>query len=374
MSDLGTLDLLLRAATVALSAAAAVAVLRSPNRSEAGTYAALAIAGIGVFMIASAPGVHAALGLGAFFFNAWCLATPAIVWMLARALFVEGSRNSIAHFAAIGVLVAVTFAGDYGRFRLGWLADDPGAARAMFLLGRAAALMLLFAACAMALVHWRADLVEPRRRARAAFVSIVGAAFVAFAASEFVFGGRGAPLEALLAGHALLLALVFAAMQAIARGDLAELFAAPPARAAKLAVVRSDGIDAMLAQRVLDEMAARALWKREGLSIASLAAELHTQEHRLRRAINRHLGYRNFNDFLHDYRLREAAARLADPGEAHLPVLSIALDCGYGSIGPFNRAFKARFGVTPTQYRNIQPRPGDAPRVARIAVSEEGHV
>jgi AraC-like DNA-binding protein len=32
-------------------------------------------------------------------------------------------------------------------------------------------------------------------------------------------------------------------------------------------------------------------------------------------------------------------------------VLTIALEVGYGSIGPFNRAFKERFGVTPTEYR-----------------------
>ncbi|MBS0401235.1 MAG: helix-turn-helix domain-containing protein [Proteobacteria bacterium] len=34
-----------------------------------------------------------------------------------------------------------------------------------------------------------------------------------------------------------------------------------------------------------------------------------------------------------------------------LPILSIALECGYGSIGPFNRAFRQRFGMTPTEYR-----------------------
>jgi AraC-like DNA-binding protein len=60
------------------------------------------------------------------------------------------------------------------------------------------------------------------------------------------------------------------------------------------------------------------------------------------------LGYRNFNDFLHHYRLQEAAARLL---AEDLPILSIALDCGYGSIGPFNRAFRQRFGMTPTEYR-----------------------
>lgn len=67
--------------------------------------------------------------------------------------------------------------------------------------------------------------------------------------------------------------------------------------------------------------------------------------------INRGLGFRNFNDFLHAYRIREACTRPRRPEQARLPVLSIALDVGYGSIGPFNRAFKARIGMTPTRFR-----------------------
>src|SRR5262249_26749505 len=182
---------------------------------------------------------------------------------------------------------------------------------------------------------------------------IVGATFVALAASEFLFGGRGAPLDVLLVGHTALLVLAFALLQVLARGGLGELLDIPAtAGPAPLTVVRSDGLDAAIARRVVEAMADRKLWKREGLGIAELARELGTQEYRLRRAINRPLGYRTFNDFLHDYRLNEAAARLADAEERHLPVLTIALDCGYGSIGPFNRAFKARYGVTPSQFRN----------------------
>ncbi len=99
-------------------------------------------------------------------------------------------------------------------------------------------------------------------------------------------------------------------------------------------------------------MQGREIWKRERLGIGGLAEVLGAQEYRVRRAINHHLGYRNFNELLHDYRLPAAAARLADPAQERLPVLTIALDCGYGSIGPFNRAFKARYGVTArTQYR-----------------------
>ena len=353
--SLQTLDLLLRAATVALALAMAVALVLRPNRNVTALLAAFVVGGIAAFMIASAPGAHNALGLGAFFFNGWCLATPGVVWMLALQLFGEGRGPSITHVAGVGVLVAVTMAGDYGRFRLGPLAADPELAYWMLLAGRAVSIALLFAACGLAVVHWRADLVEQRRRVRAGFVALFGTAFVALASSTFIFGPEGAPIEILIAGHCALLAFTFALLQYFIRGGMSELVTEDPHLVrVPLTVVRSDAAEAALAQRVLEAMAASRLWKREGLGIADLAQELRTQEHRLRRAINRHLGYRNFNEFLHHYRLEEAAARLSDPAEKHLPVLTIALDCGYGSIGPFNRAFKSRFGVTPTQYRDLR--------------------
>ena len=42
---------------------------------------------------------------------------------------------------------------------------------------------------------------------------------------------------------------------------------------------------------------------------------------------------------------------LASLGQAEVPVLTIALDAGFQSLAPFNRAFKATTGVTPTEYR-----------------------
>lgn len=354
-------DLLLRAATAALALSAALSIAWRPRRSAVAMYAAFAVAGIAAFMIASAPGIHAALGLPAFFVNAWCLATPGVVWLLARALFADREGHEPWHVAAMGALVAATLAGDYGRSRLGPLADEPVLAHAMLLAGRAGAVALLLAACAMALRHWRADLVEERRRVRALFVIVVGSAFMALAGSELVFRGAGAPLPWLLAGHALLFLLAAALAQALSRGGLPDLFSAPlPRASAALTLVRGDGIEVALAARVVERMTERKLWRIEGLGIADLAREMGTHEHRLRRAINRQLGYRNFNDFLHDYRLNDAAARLADPGQAHLSVLTIALDCGYGSLGPFNRAFKARHGLTPGQFRIQRALPRDS--------------
>jgi AraC-like DNA-binding protein len=87
------------------------------------------------------------------------------------------------------------------------------------------------------------------------------------------------------------------------------------------------------------------------LTIRKLAEQLTIPEHQLRRLINRHLGYRNFNDYLNRYRIDEAARRLADPVQERLPILTIALEVGYASLTPFNRAFKARHQQTPSEFR-----------------------
>jgi AraC-like DNA-binding protein len=34
-----------------------------------------------------------------------------------------------------------------------------------------------------------------------------------------------------------------------------------------------------------------------------------------------------------------------------VPILTIALDAGFQSLGPFNRAFKSATGETPSKYR-----------------------
>jgi AraC-like DNA-binding protein len=123
----------------------------------------------------------------------------------------------------------------------------------------------------------------------------------------------------------------------------------------------SEGALSRLEQSVLDRLNCRfvpeRLYAREALTIVQLASLLGTQEHVLRRVVNHGLGFRNFNDFLHTHRLKEAAERLGDPQLRRIPVLTIALEVGYGSVGPFNRAFKERFGMTPSEYRRQQPAP-----------------
>jgi AraC-like DNA-binding protein len=85
--------------------------------------------------------------------------------------------------------------------------------------------------------------------------------------------------------------------------------------------------------------------------IRSRRIVLDLPEFRLRQLINERLGHRNFNAFLNRYRIDEAKAALSDPSQREVQVLTIAMDAGFQSIGPFNRAFKADTGMTPTEFR-----------------------
>jgi AraC-like DNA-binding protein len=126
---------------------------------------------------------------------------------------------------------------------------------------------------------------------------------------------------------------------------------APPQPARQGVAVAIDPEERALLDRLRRLMEEERVYREEGLGVAALAARLSLPEYRLRRLINQRLGHRNFTSFINGYRLAETMAALADPTQAQVPILTIALDAGFQSIGPFNRAFKAQTGVTPTDYR-----------------------
>ena len=93
------------------------------------------------------------------------------------------------------------------------------------------------------------------------------------------------------------------------------------------------------------------LYLSPGLTIGSLANMLELPEHRLRKLINNGMGYRNFAGFLNDYRIDEARRRLASAEFVNRQITTLAFDVGFGSLAPFNRAFRDRTGMSPTEYR-----------------------
>jgi hypothetical protein len=161
-------DLLLRTAIFALAMSTAAMVATrdfAPRvRNAAAPLLAFAIGGIGAFAVSSSPMAVRWFGLFGLLFDAWCIATPAALWILAQTLFREDFRPGPLHWAAAGAFTSVTLAADLGRFRLGLLGNEPAIAQALLLTGRGVALLLVLAAAYTALGEWRADLVESRRR------------------------------------------------------------------------------------------------------------------------------------------------------------------------------------------------------------------
>lgn len=113
-------------------------------------------------------------------------------------------------------------------------------------------------------------------------------------------------------------------------------------------------IDQAVLQKLIHEMETNKAYRDETLTIINLAKKLGTQEYLLRRTINKGLGHRNFTNFLNKYRLADVEQALKDPQQTGLPILTIALDAGFNSIGPFNRAFKDKHFMTPSEYRKTQ--------------------
>jgi len=81
-----------------------------------------------------------------------------------------------------------------------------------------------------------------------------------------------------------------------------------------------------------------------------LAARMGVSRNAISKAINS-TQQKNFAAFINDYRIREAIRLLSDPANDHLTTDAVATDSGFNSRETFYRAFKARTGITPTQFR-----------------------
>lgn len=285
---------------------------------------------------------------------ALCTSSTAWLWLAARGLFDDHFALTVPLLAPAIALTLLGMAASVPQLDAA-LAGRPGPAGGMLEQLHALA-MLGFTGGALWEVArgWRDDLVEPRRAVRR--WAALGIGLYAAVALVVELAVRGRPVGALLpALHVLGIGSVALALAVlVARRSLGAILGLPPEPARRGPAPEEPAPDRPAAApspataRLMRAMTEEQAYRREGLTLAELARTLDLGETALRRLINQELGYRNFNDFLHHHRLQEASQRL---GSEDLPILSIALECGYGSIGPFNRAFRQRFGMTPTEYR-----------------------
>jgi AraC-like DNA-binding protein len=112
-----------------------------------------------------------------------------------------------------------------------------------------------------------------------------------------------------------------------------------------------DERDAELLQKLESLMTEQQAFKDTDLTIVTLASRLAVTQHRLRKLINQTMGYQNFSEYLNHYRIAAVKAAFDDPKQNHIPILTIAMDCGFKSLSPFNKAFRAILEMTPSEYR-----------------------
>jgi AraC-like DNA-binding protein len=272
------------------------------------------------------------------------LASPLSIWLFARNLFEREPEQRIV----LAALAAMLFGWFIGHF-------VPWTGTIGFYLVHIVGLALIIDLVRVGVFERDDDLVEQRRVIRLwlpLLVAAQAASVLTFELFEISTGEFGRFEIVHLINSLLILTITLFAGLALLRTD-PEL----------LLVTEEDGTldtderarDLSPSETVLHEKLNAAMaegaYREPGLTITELAEQLDTPEHRLRALINRRLGHRNFSSFLNRHRIAEAKAQLADRAMVDVPVLTIAMDLGYNSLPPFNRAFRAETGTTPSEFR-----------------------
>lgn len=336
MNTLQTLEVLLRGIAVGAMLCTALALIRGrPLIPARWTGALFALAAAAFTLHSGGPETRVVMPI---IVPIWLLSLggTAYFWMFAMALF-EDSRFTLDRWIPAAGMTIVGI--------VGVLVPGP-ANRGVWVVHNLLEMALVLHIVSVIWRRRESDLVEARRALRTPVILIIGAYALILSAFEigWALGAEEHWLSPLQAASLALVSLLTAGAFLQARP---ELFLAP-ARAPDPDAVDPQDRPALARLQALMEEGA---WRREGLTIGQLAAEVGVPEHRLRRLINGGLGHRNFADFIGAHRIAAARAALADPANARASISALAFDLGYASLGPFNRAFKDATGQTPSEWR-----------------------
>ncbi|NWG72603.1 MAG: helix-turn-helix domain-containing protein [Parvularculaceae bacterium] len=340
------IDTLLRGMIVGAQALIALGfVARRPVTLRRGLGAAFIVSTAAYIVNTSAP-LIGAIGPLALPVHILSIIAPVIFWWFALSLFDDRFRMRWPVLVPLLFVSQLAFAFFLKAEGLYWTLA--------LALARATMIAVFAHAMYTALRYLNDDLIEGRRRFRVIFA--VAVAIVGFAINyQETLGYRDQPPPWLLLSQAssiLIMTLGFGVWllgmrPAVLDGEAPRT--SPPAAADPQAMALKPA-DRPAYERLMRLMA-EGVWREEGLTVPALAEKVGVPEHQLRQLINGQLGHRNFSAFLNAWRLPAAQALLADPDAARKQVLQIALEVGFGSIAPFNRAFKEATGETPTEYR-----------------------
>jgi len=357
---LAELDLFFRGVAIGGFLVVLLALVREFRQSPAIGYGIAFIASVIAYLAASFPGDGDALSFLKIAAFPLAAATMPLFWMFSRAWYEDDFRPGWREYGLLCFVVTLTVLHEFVFPSFGKLWSDGS-----FLICQVSA--FAFASDALWRV-WRRraeDRAGARRRARPIFVGSIAIYAFAVTIADSLYGwapGLRPWVVVNMAGIALLVVLLCHTLLRIGESGL---FSRP--RQPTDAAPPPDADCQKLAARLDRLMTEERVYREDGLVIAALAQKLDVQEYRLRRLINQHLGYRNFNAYLNGYRIEDAKRSLEDPNQRQVPILTIALDAGFSSLGPFNRAFKAACGITPSEYRRQELHKIEAPDQVQAA-------
>ena len=352
------IDLGCRGAAVGLSLLIAGVLLRDRGHSTVSRLSAALLVSAAADAICSAPGFPWPWQYWSLCLLALSCGGPVIFWLWARATFDDDFALRPWHGALWAVIVGLQVF--VSGWSVKWLALGQAIDRGLPFINLGLALL----GAAQTLTTWRADLVARRLRLRPVVLIGVSTYIAANVLHGFWPGssGSGASVWSVANAFGLWTLLSLSAWSQFQAAGAQQVSVLLPAVGDALGDIsptapdekdRPPAIDPELLRRLQQLMTVERAYRREGLTIGLLSAELGVPEYRLRQLINEGLGHRNFNAFLNQYRIEEARAALADPEQKEVPVLTIAMDTGFQSVGPFNRAFKAATDLTPTEFRRL---------------------
>lgn len=257
-------------------------------------------------------------------------------WLIARSLFDPAPHD--AWWPRIVVFI-VSVAGAVATLPLPETGPISEVAGNVYALSGSAVLLLTFVE---PFHRWRRDLPTAEKRFRLMFTAIYA---LLVAASILAPDGSAEDARRLdLLNTACAVLGLIAGGVAIGYRRRHPLASPVPTRRAPTVEDRE------LAGRILSLLEDEALYAEPNLKVADVAARLGRPEYRVSQAITAGLGFDNFNRLINHHRIERAKRLLADPRRQ---VLQVAFDCGFGSLGPFNRAFKAETGTTPRAWRKV---------------------
>lgn len=338
------LDVLLRYGSVTLLFLAAFLALRDGRSSRPAIYIFLVTFTVGAMLLTT---VKPELELPRpihFFFRFADIGNIVFIWWLGLAMFKDEFRLRWWHWAVLVVNCAVLLPSRFSE--LGGNAHfHPVTNYGLDLITLGIMGHLVF----VALKGRADDLIEPRRRFRLFFVLALVAATLTTVLAENLMAENHHELLQTLRCIVVFPMALWGVLWLTQMQTEKLVFETPKSKSIEKPAI--DPRDQQLLTRLTGAMEADQIYKEPGLTIRILADKLETPEHRLRGLINSGLGYRNFSSFLNHYRIEAIKEAFARPENSRIPVLTIALDHGYNSLAPFNRAFRDVVGKTPTQFR-----------------------